>query len=78
MLVIKNVTIVMPDHLIPDGVVVTKNGKITDFGRKLEIPPGAEVIDGGENYAGHNDSHFFKPHYLCGSVLSHHKVFYEK
>ena len=40
MLAIKNVTIVMPDHLIPDGGVITKNGKITDFDRKLEMPPG--------------------------------------
>ena len=40
MLATKNVTIVMPDHLIPDGVVITKNGKITDFDRKLKMPPG--------------------------------------
>ena len=82
MLAIKNVTIVMPDHLIPDGVVITKNGKITDFGRKLEIPPGAEVIDGGGNYAGpglidihthgDGDRYFYDdPHTVSDTLLRH-------
>ena len=52
MLAIKNVTVVMPDHMIPDGVIITDGGKIVDVGRKLSIPPGAKVIDGEGNYAG--------------------------
>ncbi len=82
MLAIKNVTIVMPDHLIPDGVILTENGKITDFGRKLEIPLGAEIIDGGGNYAGpglidihthgDGDRYFYDdPHTVSDTLLRH-------
>lgn len=35
----------MPDHYIPDGVIITGGGKILDFGRKLDVPQGAEIYD---------------------------------
>lgn len=82
MLAIKNVTIVMPDHLIPDGVILTDNGKIVDFGRKLDIPPTARVIDGEGNYAGpglidihthgDGDRYFYDdPHTVSDTLLRH-------
>ena len=52
MLVIKNATLVMPDHLIPDASIITNGGKIVDFGKKLVIPDGAEVIDAGGLFVG--------------------------
>ncbi len=45
MLAIKNSVIVMPDHYIPDSVILIDGGKIVDFGRKLHIPEHADVID---------------------------------
>ncbi len=47
MLAIKNATLVMRDHLIPNAVLLIENGKIHSFGemRKLSIPEGCEVID---------------------------------
>lgn len=82
MLAIKNVTIVMPDHLIPDGVIITEGGKIVDFGRKLDIPPNAKIIDGGGNYAGpglidihthgDGDRYFYDdPHKVSDTLLRH-------
>ena len=47
MKVIVNATIVMADHLIPDGRIVTDNGLIKECGRSKDvpIPDGAEIID---------------------------------
>ena len=47
MTVIKNATLVMRDHFIPDAVLFIDNGKITNFGerRKMSIPDSAELID---------------------------------
>lgn len=44
----------MPDHLIPDGILLIQNGRIMDFGemRSLEVPSGAEVLDAGGAFAG--------------------------
>lgn len=52
MLAITNVTIVLSDHYILDGTILTDNGKIIDFGRKLSIPDAAEIVDGNGAYAG--------------------------
>ena len=52
MLAITNVTIVLSDHYILDGTILVDNGKIVDFGRKLSIPDGAEIVDGEGAYAG--------------------------
>ena len=47
MLAIKNATLVMRDHLIPDAVLFIEDGRIHSFGemRKLSIPNDCEVID---------------------------------
>ncbi|MBE7024935.1 MAG: hypothetical protein E7408_02635 [Ruminococcaceae bacterium] len=54
MIAIKNATLVMKDHFIPDGVLLIADGKILDFGeaRKLPIPEGCEVIDAEGLYVG--------------------------
>ena len=54
MIAIKNATLVMRDHLIPDAVLLMENGKICDFGpmRKLAIPEGCEIIDAEGLYVG--------------------------
>ena len=47
MLAIKNATLVMKDHLIPEAVLFVEDGKIADFGemRSTPIPQGCEIID---------------------------------
>ncbi len=54
MTAIINATLVMRDHLIPGGVLLMENGKITAFGesRKMEIPEGCEIIDAEGKYVG--------------------------
>lgn len=82
MLAIKNATLVMPDHLILDAVILCENGKITDFGQNLSIPAGAEVIDAEGQYVGPGfvdihthaaDTHWFyeKPETAGKIILSH-------
>ena len=47
MLAIKNATLVMKDHLIPEAVLFIEDGKIADFGemRTTSIPESCEIID---------------------------------
>ena len=47
MIAVKNATLVMRDHLIPDAVLFVENGLIAGFGemRSTPIPEGCEVID---------------------------------
>ena len=47
MIAIKNATLVMRDHLIPEAVLFIENGLIADFGemRTTPIPEGCEVYD---------------------------------
>ncbi len=54
MTVIKNATLVMHDHFIPDAVIFVDQGKITGFGemRKTPIPEGCEVYDAEGLYVG--------------------------
>ena len=54
MTAIINATLVMRDHLIPNGVLLMENGKIKAFGesRKMEIPEGCEIIDAEGKYVG--------------------------
>ena len=54
MTAIINATLVMRDHLIPNGVLLMENGKITAFGdsRKMEIPAGCEIIDAEGKFVG--------------------------
>ena len=52
MLAIINATLVMREYLIPDATILCENGKILDFGKKLAVPEGAEVLDAKGNYVG--------------------------
>ncbi len=71
MLVIKNATLVMPDHLIPNAVLFVENGCIAGFGemRVTPIPDGCEIYDAEGLFVGpglvdiHNHAgggHWFK------------------
>lgn len=69
MIAIKNATLVMRDHFIPDAVLFIEDGKISNFGemRKLLIPDNCEVIDAEGLYVGpgfvdihtHSDGNIF-------------------
>ena len=48
---IVNTTIVMQDHLIPNGTILIEDGKIVDFGRKIPTD-GMECIDAKGGYTG--------------------------
>lgn len=52
MTAIINATLVMSDHYIPDATLIIENERIKDFGKKLEIPEGAEIIDAKGNFVG--------------------------
>ena len=54
MTAIINATLVMRDHLIPNGVLLMEDGKIKAFGegRKMEIPAGCEIIDAEGKFVG--------------------------
>lgn len=54
MIAIKNATLVMKDHLIPDAVLLIEDGIIADFGemRSMSIPEGCELIDAQGLYVG--------------------------
>ena len=54
MIAIKNATLIMKDHLIPDAVIVIDNGIIVDMGmmRTIAIPDGCEIVDAEGLYVG--------------------------
>lgn len=54
MIAIKNATLVMKDHLIPEAVLFIKDGVIADFGemRSTPIPDGCQVVDAQGLYVG--------------------------
>lgn len=52
MTAIINATLVMPDHYIPDATLIIEDGRIKNFGKKLEIPEGTEIIDAKGFYVG--------------------------
>ena len=54
MIAIKNATLVMKDHLIPEAVLFVEDGLIAGFGemRSTSIPEGCEVIDAEGLYVG--------------------------
>ncbi|MBQ3235512.1 MAG: amidohydrolase family protein [Clostridia bacterium] len=49
-----NATIVMRDHLIPNGTIIIDGDKILKYGKakNVSIPDGAEIIDAKDNYVG--------------------------
>ena len=50
---IVNTTIVMTDHLIPNGVIIIEDGKIADFGKAGKVSvEGLECIDAKGGYTG--------------------------
>ena len=69
MTAIKNATLVMRDHFIPDAVLFIENGKIAGFGemRNTSIPEDCEIIDAEGLYVGpgfvdihtHSDGYVF-------------------
>lgn len=69
MLAIIHATLVMRDHLIPDGILVVEDGKIRSFGEMREhpIPEGCEILDAHGLYVGpgfvdihtHSDGNIF-------------------
>ncbi len=76
-----NANIVMPDHLIPNGTVVINNGRIVDFGKKINTD-GMEIFDAEGAYLGpglidihtHSDGNTFfwdDPAKVAGVLLSH-------
>ena len=54
MIAIKNATLVMRDHFIPDAVIMMEGGAIVGFGemRRTTIPEGCEVFDAEGLYVG--------------------------
>jgi len=82
MLAITNAIIVMTDHYIYDGTVLVDNGRIVDFGRKVQIPEGAEILDAKGAYVGpglidvhtHSDGDIFfteDPEKAANTLLMH-------
>ena len=52
MTAIVHATLVMADHLIPDGTLLIRDGVIAAFGRDIPIPEGASVLDAGGLFVG--------------------------
>ena len=52
MLAITNAIIVMPNYYIYDGTLLIDGGKIVDFGRKINIPENAKILDAKGAYVG--------------------------
>ncbi len=52
MLAIVNATLVMRDHLIPGSTILCENGKIVDYGTKIEITKDAEILDAKGDFVG--------------------------
>ena len=50
MLGFENATLVLPDRLVPGGMLVAGGGRIIAAGAGVALPPGAEVIDLGGAY----------------------------
>ncbi len=50
--VIVNTTIIMPDYLIPGASILIEDGKIIDFGKKINIGDADEIIDAKGKYTG--------------------------
>ncbi len=76
-----NATLILPDHMIPQGTVVIDGDRIVDFGRKINTD-GMEIIDAEGAYLGpglidihtHSDGETFfteDPVKVADTLLSH-------
>lgn len=65
MLAIKNATLVMKNHLIPNGIILIEDGIIKAFGKAkdLAVPENCQVIDADEAFVGPG---FVDIHTHCG------------
>lgn len=81
MTAIINTNIIQPDHIIPGGTVVIENGRIKEFGKKINTD-GMDIIDACGAYAGpglidihtHSDGEIFfteDPAKAARTVLLH-------
>lgn len=79
-----NAALVMADHFIENGTLIMENDRIVDFGRKLSVPEGAEVIDAEGAYVGpglidihthgNGECYFFDDPMACSKKLLLHGV----
>lgn len=79
-----NATLVMPDHYIPKATLLIENDRIVDFGKKIDIPQDAEIIDAKDNFVGpglidihtHADgtTYFHEDPVKCSKTLIDHGV----
>ena len=79
-----NATLVMPDHYIPRATLLMDGERIVDFGKKLEIPEGAEIIDAEGLFVGpglidihthaDGDTYFHDAPEKCSETLLNHGV----
>ncbi len=84
MLAIINATLIMRDHLIPNAAILCEDGKIVDFGQKLAIPEGTEIMDAQGQYVGPGfvDIHthaagthwFYEEPKVAGEIILEHGV----
>ena len=84
MLAIINATLVMPDHYIPNATIIIDNEKISDFGKNIDIPEGAQIIDAQNNFVGpglidihthaDGDTYFHEDPVKCSQTLINHGV----
>jgi len=79
-----NATLVMPDHYIPNATLLIEDDKIVDFGKKIVVPDGAEIIDAQGNFVGpglidihthaDGDTYFHDDPIKCSNTLLNHGV----
>ena len=84
MLAIINATLVMPDHYIPNATIIIDNEKISDFGKNIDIPEGAQIINAQNNFVGpglidihthaDGDTYFHEDPVKCSQTLINHGV----
>lgn len=79
-----NATLVMTDHYIPNATLIIEGDRIKDFGKKLPVPEGAEVIDAKGMFVGpglidihthaDGDTYFHDDPVKCSRTLLDHGV----
>lgn len=86
MLAIKNATIVMKDHYIPDAVLIVEGDKIVEFGpaKNVTVPKGADILDAKGEFVGpglidihthaDGDTYFHDDPVKCSRTLLNHGV----